>query len=247
MMTPRLSLPSVTGTDVELRIAGPGSRGYAFLIDWHFRLVLALAWLYLMQFAYFDALDTFDALRGNDRFLLIVVLPAFGLYLLYHPVLEVVMRGRTPGKLLAGVRLVNRNGDIPGAGALLVRNVFRLIDSLPAAYVVGLLTVMFSAQHVRIGDLAAGTLLVFDRATKDRSFARLGRALSRTPLAPEAADLVQELLDRWQGLADPTRVEIARTLLARLDPATSSAELLASDSAELRARLEALIAGKAAT
>ena len=42
------------------------------------------------------------------------------------------MRGRTPGKRIAGVRLVTREGDIPGVGALLLRNVFRLLDSLPA-------------------------------------------------------------------------------------------------------------------
>ena len=72
------------------------------------------------------------------------------------------MRGRTPGKRIAGVRLVTREGDIPGAGALLLRNIFRLLDSLPVCYLVGLATVVFTEHHVRVGDLAAGTLLVMD-------------------------------------------------------------------------------------
>ena len=48
------------------------------------------------------------------------------------------MRGRTPGKRMAGVRIVARDGGAPSVGALLVRNVFRLIDSLPLLYGVGL-------------------------------------------------------------------------------------------------------------
>ena len=67
-----------------------------------------------------------------------VVLPALAIYFLYHPVLELAMRGRTPGKRSAGIHVVTRDGSAPSAGALLVRNVFRLIDSLPVAYGVGL-------------------------------------------------------------------------------------------------------------
>ena len=44
MSAPQVTLPSITGVDVELRIAGVGSRSYAFVIDWHIRLILALAW-----------------------------------------------------------------------------------------------------------------------------------------------------------------------------------------------------------
>src|SRR5690606_4225634 len=95
---------------------------------------------------------------------LVVVLPATALYLLYHPVLEVLMRGRTPGKRMAGVRIVKRDGGVPGSVALLVRNIFRLIDFLPFFYFVGLVTTMLTRHCVRLGDIAAGTLLVYDEA-----------------------------------------------------------------------------------
>jgi hypothetical protein len=108
------------------------------------------------------------------------------------------MRGRTPGKRIAGVRLVTREGDIPGPGALLLRNVFRLLDSLPVCYLVGLLTVMFTEHHVRVGDLAAGTLLVMDHDSTASSFA--STAGTRNGLSPQAVDLIQELLDRWPAL-----------------------------------------------
>jgi uncharacterized membrane protein SpoIIM required for sporulation len=92
----------------------------------------------------------------------LVVGPPLAIFLLYHVVLEVLTSGRTPGKRLAALRIVARDGATPNVGALLVRNVFRVIDSLPVVYGVGLVTSMIRADHVRIGDLAAGTLLVYD-------------------------------------------------------------------------------------
>src|SRR5690606_18924459 len=99
---------------------------------------------------------------SSSDFFVVVALPATAIYLLYHPVLEVAMRGRTPGKRIAGVRVVRRDGGVPGVGALLVRNVFRLVDSLPFLYCVGLTAAVLTEHSVRIGDMAAGTLLVYD-------------------------------------------------------------------------------------
>src|SRR4029077_20735966 len=76
---------------------------------------------------------------------------------------EIAMRGRTPGKRIAGVHIVARGGSSPGIGALLTRNVFRIVDSFPLLYPVGLITAMITPEHVRVGDIAAGTVLVYDR------------------------------------------------------------------------------------
>ena len=76
-----------------------------------------------------------------------------------------------------------RDGSAPGAGALLVRNVFRLIDSLPVLYCVGLVAVIATREHLRVGDMAAGTLLVYERdaahlppAARARRVSMRGRA-----------------------------------------------------------------------
>jgi len=243
-MPPTVTLQSITGVDVELRIAGPGSRSYAFVIDWHIRLLLALAWLFVALIIYHRGFNFFDR-AGPDTgwYFLTVVMPPTAIYFLYHPILEVAMRGRTPGKRIAGVRLVSRTGDIPSVGALLLRNVFRLIDSMPFVYLVGLATVMFTAQHVRIGDLAAGTLLVMDGSENDRTFASLAHA---SGLDPQAAELVQELLDRWATLDEATRDNIARSLLSRIDAATPAATLMLENSEQLRARLLLLLTAEKA-
>jgi uncharacterized RDD family membrane protein YckC len=53
MSSPQITLQTVTGVDVELTIAGPGSRSYAFIIDWHIRLLLALQWILVGHLIYF--------------------------------------------------------------------------------------------------------------------------------------------------------------------------------------------------
>ncbi len=162
----RISGPA--GLDPQLEIAGPGTRSYAFVIDWHIRLLLALAWLsavWLKRAVAGAALPSPTALP--EHFALVAIAPAAAIYVLYHPVLELTMRGRTPGKRVAGARIVTRDGGTPGVTALLVRNLLRLVDSLPVCYMVGLMSCFATAQSVRLGDLAAGTLLVRERGAAD--------------------------------------------------------------------------------
>src|SRR5690606_31687326 len=61
-----LKIPSVTGIDVELRIAGPGGRSYAFVIDWHIRVLVALAWIIASAFVYFGSVNAFASLEPSQ-------------------------------------------------------------------------------------------------------------------------------------------------------------------------------------
>jgi uncharacterized RDD family membrane protein YckC len=237
MSSPQITLQTVTGVDVELTIAGPGSRSYAFVIDWHIRLLLMLAWVLAVHLIYTGGILGAPSGGAGRSYFLVVWLPALLLYFFYHPVLEIAMRGRTPGKRMAGVRLVTREGDIPGAGALLLRNIFRLLDSLPFLYLVGLATVVMTEHHVRVGDLAAGTLLVMDHDSSASSFA--SSAAPKSGLTPQVVDLIQELLDRWPALEEDKSATIARALLARVEPQMSAEELAKLSALDLRSRLVA--------
>jgi uncharacterized RDD family membrane protein YckC len=169
--SPDLIVDSATGVDVSMPIAGPGARALAFVVDWHIRVVLLLTW-YLTGAVLYNGRWSIGAPFEPDAVWFAgIVVPPVAIFLLYHVVLEVAMQGRTPGKRMAGVRIVTRNGHTPGIGAIVTRNMFRLIDSFPLVYSVGLIATMLTRDHVRIGDLAAGTLLVYDRS----------RALSRGP------------------------------------------------------------------
>jgi uncharacterized RDD family membrane protein YckC len=235
-----LSVDSVTGIDVSLPVAGPGARAYAFVIDWHIRLVLAFAWFYAAHLVY-DGHLSFTPPSDNDaRWLGGVVAPAVAIFLLYHYVLELLLRGRTPGKRLAGVRVVARDGGVPSAGALLLRNVFRVFDSLPLFYLVGLVMVIFSREHVRIGDMAAGTLLVFEHLPATLPAPQPPAAR----LDAQGAELVAELLQRWPTLMPQPRRALARQMLRRYGVAEAAID--AANDAALEAQLRQLAAGSAA-
>ena len=148
--------PTGAGADLQLPIAGLGGRSYAFLLDWHIRAVAGLAWYAATTLI---LKRDFIAVETDSIFWWAILAPSLAIYLLYHLVFE-ILTGGTPGKRLAGVRIVDGNGQRPRIGALVIRNVLRPIDSF-VFYVVGLASVLFTRQAVRLGDLAAGTLLVY--------------------------------------------------------------------------------------
>jgi uncharacterized RDD family membrane protein YckC len=237
--SPGLTVDSVTGIEVSLPVAGAGARSFAFVIDWHIRLVLALAWYSAAALLVNGKLSLAPPLVNSPLWFGLVVAPAMAIYFLYHMVLEPALRGSTPGKRMAGVRIVTRDGGAPAIGALLVRNVFRLVDSLPVAYGLGLTLVVLTREHVRCGDLAAGTLLMYESVgaglTAPQEVAARIEALNAA-----GAEIVTELLQRWPALAPEARTQLARAVLARYGSAGT--DLGALSDAALRSRLEALAA-----
>jgi uncharacterized membrane protein SpoIIM required for sporulation/uncharacterized RDD family membrane protein YckC len=161
---PFIAVPSATGVDARIVLAGPGARSIAFVID--FLIRAGLTFVYLLLASYLLLGNLTFSFEPDDETLWILAgwLPASAIYFLYHLVLEPVMGGRTPGKRMIGVRVVTPEGLTPNLGSLIIRNVLRMIDSLPTFYVVGLLFVMFGKRHLRLGDLAAGTVLAIERA-----------------------------------------------------------------------------------
>ena len=231
-----LLVDSDTGIDVALPVAGPGARAYAFVVDWHARLILGVAWYVVGALLYNGALSLQAPAKPSATWFVVVVIPALALYFLYHPVLEVAMHGSTPGKRVAGVRIVTRSGAVPGVGALLVRNVFRLIDALPVFYGLGLVVAAVSRDNLRWGDMAAGTLLVYRHRSVAPPLVR--RAAGAAALDTHTAELVFELLQRWDSLESAARATLARRLLERagLEPA----QLEGTAEEDLRVQLERL-------
>jgi len=239
---PELTVDSVTGIDVSLPVAGAGARAFAFLIDWLIRLLLALSWFSVASVLYNADLSLAPPLNADSRWFAAVVAPALAIYFLYHYLLELIMGGRTPGKRMAGVTVMSRDGSTPSAGALLTRNVFRLIDSLPLFYGVGLLAVIATREHRRIGDMAAGTLLVYHTPALPTPSAP-GLTAARARYDAVAAELVGELLERWPRLTPQARRELALKLLARQGVPTAT--LTGADEATLHAQLKGLAATSA--
>lgn len=242
-MSEQITITSAGGVEVKLDLVALGGRSYAFVLDWHFRLLFALAWFLfaLVSITGSFTLDDPELITDlGSLFFYLVILPPFLIYFLYHPVLEIAMHGRTPGKRMAGIRIVAKDGSSASSGAILLRNIFRLIDSLPTFYVLGILVCLFNKQHLRIGDIAAGTVLIYEeKASKKRlNLIMDGNAGHR--LTTQQRELVAELLDRWKELAAVTRKNLAIELLTKFGQTMATDSTQQTDT-QLRDRLQQLL------
>lgn len=148
----RLRIATPEGVDLELTLAGVGSRFSSALIDFILQMILlgALALVFVIagQFGGW----------GDAVFALL----AFLLFAGYDVLFEVFASGRTPGKRLNGIRVVRVDGSPVRFLSSAVRNVLRLID-IQFFYLVGIVCILVTRRNQRLGDLAAGTLIVRER------------------------------------------------------------------------------------
>lgn len=239
-----LSLQTPDALDYRLEIAGLGARSHAFVIDWHIRFLLALTWLLVVGFVLHSFEQMREVLRHKPSFpdAWIWLMPAAAIYFLYHPVLEIVMAGRTPGKRMAGVRLVSSQGHTPGTGALLLRNVFRLLDCLPGLYIVGLVAVALTRQQVRIGDLAAGLVLVYDHTAQQKALRRATGLALNSAMSPHDQALLLDLTVRWKELEEATRIRFAEQFLQRIGQPLPDAGHKPNYDRHLKITLDKLVA-----
>jgi hypothetical protein len=159
----------------------------------------------------------------------------------YPIVCDALLDGRTVGRRVTGLRLVTEDGARVGVVAAAVRNIVRLVDFLPGAYSIGALAVIVSPRNQRVGDMAAGTLVVraapvargsvvpgAGRAVAAHDEGGLddqlplpegARAWDLTRLTTEDVRVVRSFLARRHGLDPAARARVASELARRLRPA----------------------------
>lgn len=146
-----LRLMTPEGVVFALPLAGPVTRALAWGID----MAAILAATSIIDWV---ARAFSPALPGVSS--MFAILAVFLLLTLYGALLEWLWQGQTLGKRLLGLRVMDAHG-LPLLGSqLLMRNLLRAVDELPAAYMVGGLACMFGERAQRIGDRIAGTVVV---------------------------------------------------------------------------------------
>jgi uncharacterized RDD family membrane protein YckC len=151
----RISIPTPEGVEMQLVLAGVGSRLVGALVDFLVKALILFA-LWLIS----------GAAAGDDGgfFVALLIITSFLVFWGYDVAFETLASGRTPGKRAAGLRVVRLGGEPVGFLASAVRNLLRLVDMQPGfLYAVGAATILFSRRNQRLGDLAAGTLVVRER------------------------------------------------------------------------------------
>lgn len=160
-------------------LAGIGSRFIAVLIDtliWGAGLLVLL----LVSWAIKPALLAFSGLSYQWT-VAIFTMALFALNWGYFTLFEAFWHGRTPGKRVARIRVIQRSGRAIGIFESMARNFIRYVDQIPFFYAVGVIAIFATRQHQRLGDLAAGTLVVRDRAQETPLWAEIA---DRTFTAP---------------------------------------------------------------
>lgn len=145
------------------QVAGIGSRFLATLVDtliiFFLQIVVMVAYSVII-----NILDADPSSSGSAWVAAIMGLVIFLFYWGYYVFFEMLWNGQTPGKRWTGLRVIRADGTPITLSESFIRNLTRLVDFLPAAYGVGIITMFIDKQSRRLGDLAAGTLVVHDRA-----------------------------------------------------------------------------------
>lgn len=209
----RITIATPEGVTVELTLAGIGSRVLAAVIDSLIQLVILVALMIIVFAAGPDIGDTGASpdspadFRGFVFVLLAVFnLFAFLLLFFYYVFFETFWSGRSPGKRAAGLRVVRATGSPVGLRASLVRNLVRIIDVLPTAYLIGIVSVLATKRNQRLGDLVAGTVVIREPR----------RSGATGPPVPELPPGVVESLRSWDVSAvTATDTAAVRSFLMR--------------------------------
>lgn len=218
--TAELTVATPEGVVFRLPLAGPAARLYAMLLD--MAIVLAavngLGWLLYFIFA-----------KAPGFGIMVITLAEFAIGFAYAALLEGFWNGQTIGKRLFHLRVIDQAGFPLHIEQAWVRNLMRVFDALPFAYLAGGISVLSSPLMQRFGDRVAGTLVVRETplaAPAEESWARqkynsfmdypaIAMRLRRAA-TPELASLIQDALRRRNELTPYARREIYRELATYL-------------------------------
>lgn len=225
-------------------VAGIGNRFIAALIDTTglFTLLTILNILVLSALGLLGDLSL-DMLSGDAApswmgglMIALYALLNFAIYWGYYILFELLWNGQTPGKRIVKIRVLRLDGNPAGFSEVLLRNLVRPIDFLPGGYGLGLVVMLLNDKSRRLGDFAAGTLVIRELADVSlESLAAIPAGGQRTVdealllafphirrLSSNDYELLQETLARFRrGRISHRAVEqLAQVLAARLEMET---------------------------
>ncbi|QEY61566.1 RDD family protein [Metapseudomonas lalkuanensis] len=208
----RYQVETPEGIDLVLRPAGLLPRALAYAIDLAIRGAIMLV--------LFIALALLGQLGMGLGLILMFLLNWW-----YMVLFEVLNQGRSPGKQMMGLRVVHDDGTPVGWSSSLVRNLLRFVDLLPFAYTLGALSCLLHPTFKRLGDIAAGSLVVYSDEKSQRPTlpdAEPERAPFPLTLADQRALL--SFAERQASLSPARRAELAGILAEPLSVPAEQAQ-----------------------
>lgn len=229
-------------------VVGIGSRFIGALID---TLILAGALLLVnLLFVILSGIaegidgrlfDPFDDVVGWTEGVLLAIYAIinFVLFWGYYIFFELMWNGQTPGKRVAKIQVLRLDGNPIGFTEVAIRNLVRIIDFLPFGYGLGLSFMFFNRHARRLGDFAAGTIVV--RAKRDIELDSLTNPALRTAANQQAID--EALLSRYPNLRLLTHsdYELIQDALRRYNKGQVDWQLLHQLSVAIAKKLDATV------
>ncbi len=212
-----LAIHTPEGVQFHIPLAGPAARFLAWLID---ALVIGCAF-----YACGETLHRFQAVNADLTFALLIIL-YFLLNIGYPIAMEWMWRGQSIGKKLFGLRVIDAGGKRLEFTQILLRNLLRFVDLLPALYLVGGASLVLSKRCQRLGDMVANTAVIRQRRLtlpeipEARNTERFNSLLAHPHLAArlrqtaplELAHVAMQAILRRDELTPHARIAVFRAL-----------------------------------
>jgi uncharacterized RDD family membrane protein YckC len=226
-----------TGESVAFsyELAGLGSRFFAVTVDFAIQIAIALAallgFVWLASQAQSGGAGAVHAVKPDaaTKFALAVfeglaIFAAFVLFFGYFIFFEWRFAGRTPGKRLLGIRVVRDGGFPLDFTSAVVRNVVRILEFSFGFYIISAVSTLLSPRNRRLGDMAAGTLVVRDeRFERNVTLAELeersgGDDVLVRELSEPERELVRRYVERREGFTAAARASLAKRIADGIRP-----------------------------
>lgn len=176
----RISIETTQNVQVDYVLAGIGSRIQAFFLD--LLVIVAYGVILLLFFSQLGIVPP-------TAVMVILGLPP----LLYHLLCEIFLDGQSLGKRQMNIKVVKLDGSAPGVGAYLLRWLLRLVDINMMTGAIAVLSIAISRNDQRLGDLAAGTTVVKQKAGQPLSVFSVDE--DHQPVFPEVVNLRDQDID----------------------------------------------------
>lgn len=194
---------------IRFPLAGVGSRFLAVLAD---NLIQVAGYVVLMLLLFLISSAASGSgqrlVHNGDRwFTAGIIVFVFLVHWGYFTLFEAFWNGQTPGKKICKLRVIRDSGRQITLFESMTRNFLRIIDELPGIYAVGVVTMLCNPQNKRLGDLAAGTLVIHEHAEEGPLWSGAGQRTITASIFPPSP---------MQQSINPLQVDFPADVVARL-------------------------------
>ena len=208
-------------------LAGLGSRFLAVFVDLALQIALVLLLIWGLEMlashaprgaTHTGAVEHFAESVAIGLIIFVFFMIFYGYFILF----EAFWHGQTPGKKLLGIRVVRDGGYPLDFGGSVVRNLVRMMEQLLGFYIIAAASALLSAENKRVGDYAAGTIVV--RESRVDAPLTLSQALAASSaqrassayLSDGERNVISSYLARRRGMDKQRRRTLAAQIASRV-------------------------------